>query len=83
MPNRYPGSCFSCGQGVARGGGVAFKSGGRWLVACQAHKANAAGTDRYRRGQTTSTYARFSSGAEVFMNRNGRCEDAPCCGCCT
>jgi hypothetical protein len=30
-----------------------------------------------------STYTRFSSGAEVYTNRNGRCEDAPCCGCCS
>ena len=30
-----------------------------------------------------SNYARFSSGAEVFTNKRGRCEDAPCCGCCS
>lgn len=30
-----------------------------------------------------SSYTRFSSGAEVFTNRNGRCIDAPCCGCCS
>lgn len=30
-----------------------------------------------------SSYTRFSSGAEVYTNRNGRCEDAPCCGCCS
>ena len=30
-----------------------------------------------------SVVTRFSSGAEVFTNRNGRCEDAPCCGCCS
>jgi hypothetical protein len=30
-----------------------------------------------------STYTRFSSGAEVYTNRRGRCEDAPCCGCCS
>ena len=28
-------------------------------------------------------YTRFSSGAEVYTNPRGRCEDAPCCGCCT
>jgi len=33
------------------------------------------------RGQ--SYYTRFSSGAEVYVNRNGRCIDAPCCGCCS
>lgn len=26
---------------------------------------------------------RFNSGAVVTQNANGRCEDAPCCGCCT
>lgn len=28
-------------------------------------------------------YTRFSSGAESFRNPAGRCEDAPCCGCCS
>jgi len=23
-----------------------------------------------------------SSGHEMYRNKNGRCEDAPCCGCC-
>lgn len=26
---------------------------------------------------------RFSSGAVVTQNSRGRCEDAPCCGCCS
>ena len=26
---------------------------------------------------------RFSSGAEIYRNSAGRCEDAPCCGCCS
>jgi hypothetical protein len=30
-----------------------------------------------------SNYTRFSSGAEMFTNKRGRCEDAPCCGCCS
>lgn len=24
-----------------------------------------------------------TSGGTFYRNRNGRCEDAPCCGCCT
>ena len=24
-----------------------------------------------------------SGAREFYRNRNGRCEDAPCCGCCT
>jgi hypothetical protein len=35
------------------------------------------------RARYGSRYTRFSSGAEVFTNVRGRCEDAPCCGCCS
>lgn len=45
--------------------------------------ASAGGARRSARGRTGSTYTRFSSGAEVYTNRRGRCEDAPCCGCCS
>lgn len=27
--------------------------------------------------------ARFNSGGVAWVNANGRCEDAPCCGCCS
>jgi hypothetical protein len=26
---------------------------------------------------------RFASGATSYRNARGRCEDAPCCGCCS
>ncbi len=38
---------------------------------------------RGRPGRYGSRYTRFNSGAEVWTNKNGRCEDAPCCGCCS
>lgn len=31
---------------------------------------------------STSWVATTNSGAELYQNRRGRCEDAPCCGCC-
>ncbi|MDD5350038.1 MAG: hypothetical protein PHQ12_07490 [Chthoniobacteraceae bacterium] len=37
---------------------------------------------RYAR-RNGSSYTRFSDGAEIYTNRRGRCEDAPCCGCCS
>ena len=52
---------------VAKGPGI---SGG--------HSASRPSRPKYR-----SNYARFSSGAEVYTNKRGRCEDAPCCGCCS
>jgi hypothetical protein len=30
-----------------------------------------------------SYYTRFQGGGEAFQNKRGRCEDAPCCGCCS
>lgn len=36
-----------------------------------------------RRSRYRSTYTRFSGGGESYRNVRGRCEDAPCCGCCS
>ena len=36
-----------------------------------------------RRERRGSHYARFQGGGEWYQNRRGRCEDAPCCGCCS
>jgi hypothetical protein len=35
------------------------------------------------RSRYRSNYARFSGGGEWYQNKRGRCEDAPCCGCCS
>lgn len=35
-----------------------------------------------RSGYRSNVY-RFAGGAEVYRNKAGRCEDAPCCGCCS
>jgi hypothetical protein len=39
--------------------------------------------ENVRRANPRSYVTTFSSGASVMVNRNGRCEDAPCCGCCS
>jgi len=36
-----------------------------------------------RSGGNVSVVYRFSSGHVAYRNKAGRCEDAPCCGCCT
>jgi hypothetical protein len=41
------------------------------------------GRRNYGKSRYGSNYTRFNSGAEVYTNKNGRCEDAPCCGCCS
>jgi hypothetical protein len=35
------------------------------------------------RSRGRSVAYRFSSGATMYQNSRGRCEDAPCCGCCS
>lgn len=53
----------------------------RDLVQSMRPRVTMAGRGRTPRGQ--SYYTRFSSGAEVYVNRAGRCIDSPCCGCCS
>lgn len=66
-----------------------------WCDACNAEQCkndirtgtttilNASRIPDSSRSRYGSNYTRFSSGAEVFTNKRGRCEDAPCCGCCS
>ncbi len=42
-----------------------------------------ASTRSHRHSYGKTTFYRMSSGAEIYRNRSGRCEDAPCCGCCS
>ena len=42
-----------------------------------------ASNQSHRHSYDKSTFYRMSSGAEIYRNRSGRCEDAPCCGCCS
>ena len=48
------------------------------VVAASRGASRARGGGRYR-----SDYTRFSGGGEMYVNKRGRCEDAPCCGCCS
>lgn len=38
---------------------------------------------RYGRRNPYAGVTRFAGGATVYRNPRGRCEDAPCCGCCS
>jgi len=72
--NRYSGKCLYCGNKVSANAGCCFRVGRRWVVAhlaCREERAPAV---------ITTT---FSSGETVSVNARGRCEDAPCCGCCS
>ena len=73
--NRRPGPCSACGGTVPENGGVMYPQGrgNAWKVyhlACD--RDGSAQVDVIGIG-----------GKEYIRNKNGRCIDAPCCGCCT
>lgn len=74
MVNKFAGQCVHCLGRVPANGGSLFRVGRRWVVAHLACE---------KRQGPAVVVTRFSSGEEVFRNVNGRCEDAPCCGCCS
>lgn len=71
--NRYPGSCAYCDGYVPKRGGV--------LVGSRPRKPAHLACAREEEAEVVTMV--FSSGAVATVNRHGRCEDAPCCGCCT
>jgi len=76
MVNRYPGTCHYCGERVAKNAGKCWKPTGSRRYAVAHLACNDAKAPRVI--ATT-----FSSGETVYVNSSGRCEDAPCCGCCS
>ena len=59
--------------------------GGEWDASAKGWRVPEDKADDARAMVATygSHYTRFSSGAEVWVNKRGRCIDAPCCGCCS
>jgi hypothetical protein len=56
----------------------------RAIVAAAPAESRAPRQSRYSRGRNPHRgVTRFASGATVYRNPRGRCEDAPCCGCCS
>lgn len=76
MYNRYRGRCYYCSHIVkAKTGKLLHKSNGQWLIAHLACADN-------EQPAVVSTYFP-NTGNTVYRNARGRCEDAPCCGCCS
>ena len=77
MTNRYPGTCCYCGARVAKNAGRCWKPKGsrRYVVAHLNCKESG-------KSEVVEFYSPVT-GWSGTQNRNGRCEDAPCCGCCT
>lgn len=82
---KYPGTCRKTGKPIRPGDVIHFYGRGHAELAEPGAVPQDTSTTQASRPKSSrgSRYTRFSSGAEVYTNRNGRCEDAPCCGCCS
>jgi len=97
--NRYKGICTNCGVTVQSGRGYlhAYQSGRRkrfyvTCSACQHERASNINEAELDDDHAAAMHAVKNipgtiyipaSGFVGFRNPAGRCEDAPCCGCCT
>jgi hypothetical protein len=69
MTARYPGTCRGCRKRITPGDLIVhIRRGASYHVDCSGEK----------QVNTIRT-----SGGTFYRNARGRCEDAPCCGCCT
>ncbi len=64
---RFPGTCVLTGQRINPGDEITHQRG--------------VGSVLVRRGSVSDVIE--TSGGVFYRNKNGRCEDAPACGCCT
>jgi hypothetical protein len=96
MVAKYPGTCRRCAGPITPGQTIRWAGrGASWHLAAECTGPNADAGDRTSQGATedeprgwtpgdTGTYYGPSSAPRASRrNARGRCEDAPCCGCCT
>jgi len=96
--NKYKGACTNCGVTVQSGRGYlhSYWSGRRkrFLVVCSTCQYEGVSNDEagiddahaaamHAVKNVPGTLYIPSTGFVGFRNPAGRCEDAPCCGCCT
>jgi hypothetical protein len=67
MIARFPGKCARTGRAIRPGDVITFTSTRKPVLVEQ---------------QRVSDTVQFGD-RTFYRNRAGRCEDAPCCGCCT
>ena len=74
MTARYNGRCAGCNGSIRRGETINYDRSRR-----SAYHPACTSDDPDKQSYAVT----FSSGETFYRNVRGRCEDAPCCGCCT
>lgn len=85
MPAKFSGTCSRTGQRIQRGQMIVYDTQSRTasLLSFEGFEGRHNATGDYIRPDYVSDIFDFGSGRQYYRNKAGRCEDAPCCGCCT
>jgi hypothetical protein len=93
MLARYPGYCAQTGARILPGDTIDYHGRGRSILRARASVNSDTGAARPDldapeiRPTDVSVFGvsdRYViGGRDYYRNKRGRCEDAPCCGCCT
>ena len=77
MTAKFPGYCAKTGARILPGDTIDYHGRGRSILRARASAQSDAGAAR-----PVSDHIQIG-GQSFYRNARGRCEDAPCCGCCT
>ena len=95
MTARFPGYCASTGARINPGDLIDYHGRGRSILRARASARDLDSPDIRESDvqlEPAGAYARLRApvsdhivigGQSYYRNTRGRCEDAPCCGCCT
>jgi len=90
MQARYPGRCAATGRRFPAGSTIDYDRATKRAIlvdsnpaedGAESHGAYLARQTRTGAGSVSNVFR--TSGGTFYRNKRGRCEDAPCCGCCT
>ena len=82
MQARYPGYCARTGARILPGDTIDYHGRGRSILRARASARDIDAPDIRPTDVGVSDHYSIG-GRDYYRNRNGRCIDAPCCGCCT
>ena len=83
MTARFPGTCARTGAPIAPGDLIDYHGRGRSILRARASANFDAGANPQNSDLQLAVDHLVIGGQSYYRNRRGRCEDAPCCGCCT
>ena len=86
MIAKYPGTCAVSGARINPGDEIVYDTVAKRAFFSEPGDCQVASSYLAARTRTPKKYISdvFRIGTkEFYQNKQGRCEDAPCCGCCT